>query len=330
MIITATPNPSIDRTVKLDRPLERGGVHRLSRPVDVAGGKGINVARVLGRAGIATRVLVPAPEGSDLVRRIEAEGLDLVRTSGPEVRTNLTLVEADGTTTKLNEPGGELAAEDLQELERAIMNESAATSLAAAEHTWVVLAGSLPQGVAPDWYLRMTAKLRLRGVRVAVDTSDAPIRAFAESDVLPNLMKPNGAELATLTGNATGTGLQLEAAAAAGDFEPVLAAARTLHRRGCEAVLVTLGAAGALLFTEDTAWVATPPPITVRSTVGAGDSSLAGYLSGVIADADPARRLELAVASGAAAASLPGTEVPTSVQLDLEHTHSRALHTRDA
>ncbi|KAB1641201.1 1-phosphofructokinase family hexose kinase [Gulosibacter chungangensis] len=324
MIITVTPNPSIDRTVMLDRPLERGGVHRLSPPVDAAGGKGVNVARVLRRAGVDPLVILPAPEGSKLVRTIEAEGMRVARTPSSEVRTNLTLTEIDGTTTKLNEPGPELSPEELRELEQLI---AARTEVATSgpRRGWVVLAGSLPRGVAPDWYLRMTARLRLRGVRVAVDTSDEPIRAFAEAEVLPDLLKPNGAELAMLTGNATGTGRQLEAAAEAGDFEPVLAAAKGLHRRGCGAVLVTLGAAGALLYTDDQAWVASPPPITPRSTVGAGDSSLAGYLLGVLADKSPADRLRLAVASGSAAASLPGTGVPSPDQFDLEHTQVRSL-----
>lgn len=329
MIVTVTPNPSIDRTVMLDRPLERGGVHRLSPPVDAAGGKGVNVARVLGRAGIDALVIVPAPDGCKLVRTIAAEGMRVERTSAGEVRTNLTLTEVDGTTTKLNEPGPELSPAELVELEELITARTVA-STSGPRTGWVVLAGSLPRGVAPDWYVRMTAKLRLRGVRVAVDTSDEPIRAFAEAEVLPDLMKPNGAELAMLTGNATGTGRQLETAAAAGDFEPVLAAAKGLHRRGCGAVLVTLGAAGALLYTEDQAWVASPPPISPRSTVGAGDSSLAGYLLGVLADKEPADRLRLAVASGSAAASLPGTGVPGPDQLDLEHTEVRALRSHFA
>lgn len=324
MIITVTPNPSIDRTVLLDRPLERGGVHRLSTPVDAAGGKGVNVARVLHRAGIDVVALLPAPEQSEIITAIAAEGIAVARTTGPSVRMNLTLVEADGTTTKLNEPGSNLSGAALQELEQAIVTQTVKRGESPRD-TWVVLAGSLPQGVAPDWYLRMTVKLRMRGVRVAVDTSDAPIRAFAEAEVLPDLLKPNGFELAVLTGNSAGTGQQLESAAANGDFEPVLAAANGLHRRGCAAVLVTLGAAGAVLVTEGAAWVGTPPPIAPGSTVGAGDSSLAGYLRGVLSGSAPAERLRLAVASGSAAASMPGTGVPGPEDLDLEHTEVRQL-----
>lgn len=328
MIITVTPNPSIDRTLMLDRPLERGGVHRLSAPVDAAGGKGINVARVLQRAGVATLALLPAPEHSELLDAIAREGLAVAHTPAASVRTNLTLVEIDGTTTKLNEPGAVLVPEALRELERLAVSHAAAQAADRGEQdTWVVLAGSLPQGVPADWYVRMTAQLRRRGVRVAVDASDAPMRAFAETGILPDLLKPNGAELATLAGDATGTGAQLEAAAASGDYAPTLAAALALHRRGCTAVLVTLGASGALLITEGRAWAATPPPITPRSTVGAGDSSLAGYLCAALEGLGPAERLRMAVAAGSAAASLPGTGVPGPDQLDLDRTEVQPLRT---
>ena len=81
--------------------------------------------------------------------------------------------------------------------------------------------------------------------------------------------------------------------------------------RGVDAVLATLGGAGAVLVTAEGAWHATPPPTTVVSTVGAGDSSLFGYLLGDLRGAGPADRLRLAVAYGSAAAGLPGTTIPT-------------------
>jgi 1-phosphofructokinase len=88
------------------------------------------------------------------------------------------------------------------------------------------------------------------------------------------------------------------------------AAARTLLARGTRAVLATLGGRGAVLVNADGAWVATPPPTAVRSTVGAGDSALAGYLLADLAGADAAGRLQRAVAYGPAAASLPGSTAP--------------------
>ena len=87
--------------------------------------------------------------------------------------------------------------------------------------------------------------------------------------------------------------------------------------RGVGAVLATLGAAGAVLVDRNGAWLATPPPITPRSTVGAGDSSLAGYVRAEVGGAVPPQRLQMAVAYGSAAAALPGTTLPTPAQVDL-------------
>jgi 1-phosphofructokinase len=115
-------------------------------------------------------------------------------------------------------------------------------------------------------------------------------------------MKPNGEELASFVGGDEETFEKDPATAAT--------AARQLIDRGVGAVLVTLGGAGAVLVTQDGAWHATPPPTTVVSTVGAGDSSLFGYLLSDVRGGTPAERLTLAVAYGSAAASLPGTTIP--------------------
>ena len=105
-------------------------------------------------------------------------------------------------------------------------------------------------------------------------------------------------------------------AALADDADAVLAAVGRLHDAGVSEVLLTLGADGALLSTAEGVWTASPPPVTVRSTVGAGDSSLAGYLLASLAGAPADERLRSAVAYGAASASLPGSAVPTPTQVD--------------
>jgi 1-phosphofructokinase len=97
----------------------------------------------------------------------------------------------------------------------------------------------------------------------------------------------------------------------------VVAAARRLIDRGVGTVLATLGAAGAVLVNTHGAWLATPPPITPRSTVGAGDSSLAGYVRADVLGADAPGRLQMAVAYGSGAAALPGSALPTPAQIDL-------------
>jgi len=226
------------------------------------------------------------------------------------VRTNLAITENDGTTTKINEPGSTIAAADIEGLVRAVIDR-------AQSARWVVLSGSIPPGMSDGWYADMVAALKPLGCKVAVDTSDAPLVALAANleRAAPDLIKPNSEELAGLAGV---TAESLENAVARGDAEPVVTAARHLIDRGVGAVLATLGAAGAVLVDADGAWLATPPPISPRSTVGAGDSSLAGYVRADIDGATAPQRLQMAVAYGSGAAALPGSALPSPAQLNLD------------
>ncbi|BDH55252.1 hypothetical protein MTP03_01910 [Tsukamurella sp. PLM1] len=185
--------------------------------------------------------------------------------------------------------------------------------------SWLALCGSLPPGLPDDWYARLAARLA-GGPRIAVDTSGAALAGAAVPGV--SLLKPNGEELAELAGV---DGSDFETRAEAGDLAPVRAAAESLHRATGATVLVTLGAAGALLVTPDGAWHAVPPRVTVRSTVGAGDSALAGYLIAHERGASAPERLALAVAYGAAAAALPGTQAPRPEELAVADVRVTAL-----
>ena len=310
MIVTVTPNPSIDRTVTLPAQLTRGAVHRVTSVTNQAGGKGVNVARALTLAGVDTLAVLPAAANDPLTTALQAIAVpfQVVPTLEP-ARINLTITEPDGTTTKVNEPGATLDAATVTALTDAV--------LAAADGAdWVVMSGSLPPGMPVSWYGDVVAQLAGHRCRIAVDTSDAPLAALCESldRGAPDLIKPNGEELASVLGLPAES---LEAAVAQGDPEPVVAAARQLIDRGIGAVLATLGAAGAVLVDRNGAWLATPPPITPRSTVGAGDSSLAGYVRAEVGGAVPPQRLQMAVAYGSAAAALPGTTLPTPAQVDL-------------
>ncbi|WP_433621911.1 1-phosphofructokinase family hexose kinase [Nocardia sp. CA-120079] len=316
MIVTLTANPSIDRTVSLREPLRRGAVLRAETALSQPGGKGVNVSRVIAAAGCQTIAVLPGNGGDPLLRMLT--DADIEHRAVPcatAARTNLTVAERDGTTTKINEPGPSLSAECLA----ALANQLDALADTAS---WVVLSGSLPPAVPTDWYAYLLH--RLRGVRIAVDTSDAPLLALAAEleSAAPQLLKPNADELAQLT---HGDPVELE--------DPVAAAhaASTLVARGVGAVLATLGAAGAVLVTADGAWHAAAPAITPRSTVGAGDSALAGYLLADLDGLDAPDRLRRAVAYGSAAAALPGTGLPGPHHTDpravavttLESLHSR-------
>ena len=155
------------------------------------------------------------------------------------------------------------------------------------------------------------------GLRIAVDTSDEPLATLAAErpDSAPDLITPNGEELGQLAGLPAERAMALEEGAVEGSYGPVVDAARLLVGLGIGAVMVTLGPAGAVLVTADGAWHATAPEVPVVSTVGAGDSSVAGYILADVNGGDEAERLSTAMAYGSAAASLPGTTLPTPADL---------------
>lgn len=313
MILTLTPNPSIDRTVALDGELARGQVHRVASVTSQAGGKGVNISRAAVSADIPSIAVVPAEKDDAFVLELLGAGIDCrpVRPAG-DVRVNLTITEPDGTTTKLNSPGAEVLPLHLELLAQAVLVRASSAS-------WTVLAGSLPAGAQASWYAELVRRLREVGGRVAVDTSEAPLQALVDAlpQSAPDLMKPNGEELASFTG---GDAEELES-----DPRAAAVAARQLVERGVGAVLATLGGNGAVLVTADGAWHASPPPTTVVSTVGAGDSSLFGYMLGDIRGLPAPDRLALAVAYGSAAAGLPGTTIPQPSQLRTELVGVTAL-----
>jgi 1-phosphofructokinase len=314
MIVTLTPNPSLDRTVTLAAPLERGAVQRAESVISQAGGKGVNISRASVSAGIPSLAVLPAPKDDPFVLELLAAGIDcrpVPNEGGP--RVNITITEPDGTTTKLNSPGPAVTEEVLVGLTESLRRRAATAD-------WIVLAGSLPPGAPVGWYADLVSTLRESGARLAVDTSDAPLRALVDRlpESAPHLMKPNGEELASFTGGDPDL-LESDPLAAA-------KAAVTLVERGVETVLATLGPNGAVLVTSSGAWHATPPPTSVVSTVGAGDSSLFGYLLGDIRQRTPDQRLALAVAYGSAAAGLPGTTIPHPSQVKPELVSVRDLN----
>jgi 1-phosphofructokinase len=326
MIVTFTANPSLDRTVALPGPLERGEVQRALSVSQESGGKGVNVSRALVASGLETLAVLPGADTDPVLAGLRDGGVPFAALPiGEPLRTNVALTEPGGVTTKINEPGPVLSAEQQEALIVLLLERSRGAS-------WVVLAGSLPPGFPANFYATVTRRLRtsvgdgnpLSAPLIAVDSSGEPLASAvadaspdgkmqdASSDGVsgkPDLLKPNAeelAELAAAAGFATAsTADELEA-----DPEAAAAAAAAVVRSGVGAVLATLGSKGAVLVTADGAWLATHPPVAAVSTVGAGDSSLAGYLLAHGQGAAPADCLRQAVAHGAAAASLPGSTVP--------------------
>ena len=299
MIVTLTANPSLDRTVELPGPLVPGAVQRATRSVDEPGGKGVNVSRGVAASGHATVAVLPGRLDDPVLVALRERGVPAVNLHlDARLRSNVTLTSPDGTTTKVNEPGPDLSAHGTA-LRDLVVEQSAGAD-------WLVLAGSLPPGL-PATFLADVVRA-VRGAhgdaapQVAVDSSGAPFAAVLAAGVAVDLVKPNADELAEVVGG--------DADAYESDPAAAVDGATRLLDRGVGAVLLTLGGAGAVLVTRDGAWTAAAPRITPLSTVGAGDSALAGYLLAETVGLDAPARLAQAVASGTAAALLPGSDVP--------------------
>ncbi|AKT52023.1 1-phosphofructokinase [Arsenicicoccus sp. oral taxon 190] len=293
MILTLTPNPSVDRTIAV-ATLTRGVVQRATDSRMDPGGKGINVSRALAVNGTDTVAVLPVggPQGQvmeDLLRAI-ALPVETVRIS-QAIRANVGIVEPDGTTTKVNEQGPRMSADEVAALLAAV-DRAAAQGL-----EWLIGCGSLPPGLDGSFYADLVRRGHAVGAKVAIDSSGAPMAAAVAAG--PDLIKPNDEELEELVGRRLAT---------LGD---VVEACRTLIAGGVGCVVVSLGGKGAVLVTADQVAHARATITDPLSTVGAGDSLLAGYLHALTHGADPATALRTGVAFGSAAVCLPGTEVPT-------------------
>ncbi|MFE1248830.1 1-phosphofructokinase [Streptomyces sp. NPDC058766] len=295
MILTVTPNPSLDRTYEVPS-LDRGEVIRATGERMDPGGKGVNVSRAITAAGRRTVAVLPlggAP-GALVADLLDAQGIEVaaVPVAGA-TRSNIALAEADGVLTKINAPGPELTG-----AERELLLET--VRLQSRDASWIACCGSLPRGLAPSFYADLVARTHAAGARIALDTSGpALLEALRER---PDVVKPNAEELAEAVGRPLTT---------VGD---AVKAAEELRGKGARAVLASLGADGQLLVNEEGAWFGSARVDAVRSNVGAGDSSLAGFL---IAGGHGPEALASAVAHGAAAVQLPGSVMPAPGDLDL-------------
>ncbi|MDR6390790.1 1-phosphofructokinase family hexose kinase [Paraburkholderia phenoliruptrix] len=282
-VVTVTPNPALDQTVRVAN-LALGEVNLAASLEFNAGGKGVNVAGCLADYGIAT--LVTGLLGSDDAAAFDALFADkqivdrFVRIAG-RPRINVKLVDtARDQTTDINLATSLPTAADVDALERRVVE-------LAAPGRWFVLAGSLPPGVDVSFYRRLTRALHAAGARVALDTSGAPLAealAASQPGDLPDLVKPNRAELEAALGRSLA------------DDDALIEAACELVERGIRHVVVSLGERGALgvarpqlqvqpqVQPQDRAaacegWRAAPLRVPVASTVGAGDALVAGLVA---------------------------------------------------
>jgi 1-phosphofructokinase len=290
VIVTVTPNPSVDRTVRVEG-IARGAVNRAQHIRFDPGGKGVNVSRALTAHGTPTTALLPlgGPEGHVLRALLAEAGVNVVPVPiAAATRSNIAIIEPDGTTTKVNEPGPALQRGEQEQL------LAAAVLLLDDQPDWLVCSGSLPPGVDPGFYAELVIAAHERGVPVAVDTTGQALAEAAAAGA--DLLKPNEEELASATRRRLRT---------LGD---VVAAAHHLRSPHAQ-VVVSLGARGALLVADGGEVLASVAATdrTPVSTVGAGDSLLAGYLH---AGTHDAAALAVGVAWGTAAVYLPGSQMP--------------------
>ena len=293
MIYTLTLNPAVDRELTVPA-MEFDSVLRASDARVDFGGKGFNVSRLLkgmSEASIAVGFL-GGNAGELLQRGLQVLGIgtDFVWVS-EETRTNVSIVtQAHDHYIKVNEKGPLVDETKQKELLEKI------DSLARPGDWWV-LAGSLPPGIENDFYARVVNVLNKHASHAILDTSGESLKFGCVEK--PYLVKPNTEEAHAITG------LPMETPA------EIVAAAAEIRRIGAQNVIVSMGKAGALLHTAEGTWLTHSPKIQEKNPIGAGDSMVGGLVWALTQGIPLKEALGWGVASGAATASLPGTEVGT-------------------
>lgn len=293
MIVTVTMNPALDKTAELPK-LVPGALNRIASVRLDPGGKGVNVSRVireLGGESVCTG-FAGGDAGKTLVRLLTQSGLrsDFLPVDGV-TRTNLKVVEPDGTLTELNEPGLAVTGDALDALLARVRRLAGKNGIA-------VLSGSLPKNADPGVYRDFARALAEAGCRVLLDADGEAFRLALEA--APALVKPNRFELLQAFG--------LPQTTPDGRLPELCG---KLVERGVGFVILSLGADGAMFFTKDESLRAAGLRVPVRSTVGAGDS-MVGAAAFALERGLPLRDLaRLAMAASAGAVTTEGTNPPS-------------------
>ena len=256
-----------------------------------AGGKGVNISRALTYNGVENTAVVVLGHDNcvDFKAALDADNMTYIGIEKDgRIRENLTIHTSGEGETRISFSGFSLDNGILAEIENII---------SADENTIVTLTGSVPRGVDMPEIKRLLARIKSKGAKIVVDS-----RSFALGDLLevsPWLIKPNSEEIAAYSGKEVN------------NFADCIDFAKKLCSGGIENVMVTLGEKGAMLVTEDVTVVAVPPSVNVLSTIGAGDSAIAGFIAAYAEGKDAAECLKLATSFGTAACLLEGTAPPT-------------------
>ena len=291
MIYTLTLNPAVDRELTVPA-MEFDSVLRASESRVDFGGKGFNVSRLLKGLGASSTAVgfLGGRAGELLQDGLQSLGIgtDFVWVPG-ETRTNVSIVtQSHAHYIKANEKGPLVDGEKQKQLLEKI-------DVLAKPGDWWVLAGSLPPGVPDDFYAHIVAVLNKHEAQAILDTSGESLRLGCIQK--PYLVKPNGEEAQILTGLPMDSPTEIAAAAA------------EIRRMAAQNVIISMGKAGALLQTEEETWLTHSPKIEEKNPIGAGDSMVGGLVWALTQGIVLKEALGWGIASGAATASLPGTEV---------------------
>ena len=289
MIVSVTLNPCVDRVVFVPG-LKVGDTNRVDRVETDAGGKGVNLSRVVAELGgktIATGFL-GGGNGAHIRHVLRAQGVhnSFVEIAGT-TRVNTSIEAGDGPPTTLNEAGPQISDEEWHRL-------LAHCETLFHRADWVALGGSLPPGVPVDAFRALGELARREGCRVLLDADGEAMRLGLQ--MRPDLIKPNLREAERLLGKTLP------------DRAAAVSAAREL-RSMAENVIVSMGKDGAALATADGVWLGSSPQVEPRSTIGSGDSLLGALLWALEDGCDWPEALRWGLAAGAATATTDGSEI---------------------
>ena len=293
MIITVTLNPALDKTAEVDR-LQTGELNRLQNVITDIGGKGINVSKMiqaLGGTSIATG-FVGGGSGDEIVNTLSRKGIraDFVSVDST-TRTNLKVVDADAVLTELNEPGVEVTTADAEKL----LNKIATY---AGPNTIFVLAGSLCQGVDPEFYPRIIRLIHKYGGLAFLDVDgEAFEAAIAEK---PDFIKPNRHELLEY--------FNIHEILGSKDLSELCL---RLVDMGIPKIALSMGKEGAMFFNGTSCTYAHGLNVKAHSAVGAGDSMMGAFAYGISKEYSWNETSRLALAASAGAVTTIGTKPPS-------------------
>ena len=291
MIATVTLNPALDKSIYVDR-LHPNDTNRILRVEVDVGGKGINASRVLKELGSETIALgfVGGQVGSFIEHVLKNEGIptDFVHVNS-DTRTNVCIQEMTGSPpTMLNEPGPTISEADFDQLFDKVRE-------VAKKSSFVIFGGSLPPGVPKDIYQLLVKVVQDSDSKAILDSDGEPMRLGMKS--LPYMIKPNREEVERLVNQRVKN---------AGE---AVRAANILVGTGVKLVVISMGADGAVAASADEVWQAVPPKVTAVSTIGSGDSMVAGIAHILSKGGSLGEALKWGTAAGAATAMTDGTKI---------------------